>query len=375
MAVHTTILNAPIGELLLDPSNPRLGRQNVQKKLSQDKILEVMQGFALEELGISVLQSGFWPQEAVIAFKEKVGKLEKLVVIEGNRRLAALKLLQFGVDGKAPDDWNAMYAEHSTKEKNAFKELLKKVPYILADKREDVQEYLGFRHVTGIKQWEPAEKAEYIAKLIDQGMSYKEVTDAIGSKVDSVRKNYISFRILLQMEEQSEIHVPSVEERFSVLTLSLRTDGVQSYLGVDMTVDDPKKAQKPVPANKLKHLVRFATWLFGNSEKEIEPIIKDSRQVDQFGKVLENEKAVQYLEKTTSPKFPAAYRIAGGDAADVAENIEQACFQLEEALGVIHHVKNTARVKEAATRLVKDVAQLLGTYPDLKTIVCGGEPK
>ena len=284
-----------------------------------------------------------------------------------------LKLLEKADAGNnVPDDWKQIWEGHSKKQHNAFKDLLENVPYILADTRQDVQAYLGFRHVTGIKQWDPAEKAEYISNWFDSGMTYKEVTEAIGSKVTSVRQNYISFRILLQMEELEGIHIPSVEEKFSVLTLSLRTDGVQTYLGVEMTAD-PDRAKKPIPANKLDHLVKFALWLFGNKEEKIEPIITDSRKIERFGKVLDSPKALQYLEKTPTPHFETAYRIAGGDAAEVAEFIEQAYFELEEALGIIHHVKGSARVKEASKRLVRDVEQLLTIYPDLRPIICGGK--
>ena len=209
------------------------------------------------------------------------------------------KLLEKADAGNnVPDDWKQIWEGHSKKQHNAFKDLLENVPYILADTRQDVQAYLGFRHVHGIKQWDPAE-AEYISNLVDSGMTYKEVTEAIGSKVTSVRQNYISFRILLQMGEGSleGIHIPLVEEKFSVLTLSLRTDGVQTYLGVEMTAD-PDRAKKPIPANKLDHSVKFALWLFGNKEEKIEPIITDSRKIERFGKVLDSPKALQYLEKT-----------------------------------------------------------------------------
>lgn len=224
--------------------------------------------------------------------------------------------------------------------------------------------------MTGVKQWEPAEEAEYISNLIESGLNYKEVTDAIGSKVESVRRSYISFRILLQMEGQNGIHIPSVEEKFSVLTLSLRTDGVQSYLGVDISVD-PDKAERPVPPSKLNHLVKFALWLFGNDEEGIQPLVTDSRQIENFGKILESSKGVQYLESTNTPRLETAYRIAGGAAAEVAQFLEQAWFQLEEALGVIHHVKQSTRVKEASERIVRDVERLLTVYPEFKSIVCG----
>ena len=295
-------------------------------------------------------------------------------MVEGNRRLAALKWLQKTLAGEnVPHEWSDIVAEHATKkELKALHKVFEEVPYVLADSRKDVESYLGFRHVTGIKQWDPAEKAEYISNLIESGMSYKDVTEAIGSKVHSVRQNFISFRILLQMEELSGIHVPSVEEKFSVLTLSLRTDGVQTYLGVNITMD-PECAKRPIPPSKLKHLETFALWLFGNDEKNIPPILTDSRKIEQFGKVLESDKAVHYLETAKPPRFETAYRIAGGDAADVAQFLEQAWFQLEEALGVIHHVKDSKRVHDAAYRIVKDVTQLLVTYPEFRTIVCGAE--
>ena len=93
-----------------------------------------------------------------------------------------------------------------------------------------------------------------------------------------------------------------LRRNFSVLTLSLRSDGVQTYLGVNITAD-PDKVKKPIPKSKLDHLVKFALWLFGNKEKSIEPILTDSRKIDKFGKVLESPQAVHYLEKTPTPRL------------------------------------------------------------------------
>jgi hypothetical protein len=147
---------------------------------------------------------------------------------------------------------------------------------------------------------------------------------------------------------------------------------VQSYLHVDIHAE-PEAAKKPIPPSKLKHLVKFALWLFGNEKTGVQPIITDSRKVDMFGKVLESPKAVKYLESADSPKFETAYRIAGGDATDVAESVEQANLHLEEALGVIHHVKGSARVREASERMVRNVARLVTIYPEFKTMICEGD--
>jgi hypothetical protein len=81
--------------LFLDPQNPRLGRHNIEKGLTQDEILDVIKDWMLEELAVSFLESGFWPQEALIVVRDAVPgkKGQVLVVAEGNRRLAALKMI------------------------------------------------------------------------------------------------------------------------------------------------------------------------------------------------------------------------------------------------------------------------------------------
>ncbi len=368
MAVHTKIQTASVEDLFLDPKNPRLGRRNVEKNLSQLETLALMQKFTLDEIGTSIVASGFWPQEAVIVVQDRIGRTTRNVVVEGNRRLAALKMLQQAVDNeKVPEPWKSLVGALTRQQINALKDTLGCIPCIRADSREDVRAYLGFQHVTGIKQWEPAEKAEYINSLIDAGLTYKEVTDQIGSKVGHVRQAYLSYRILLQMEEQEGIYIPAVEEKFSVLTLSLRTDGVRSYLGVDIQADE-EAAKRPIPSDKLDHLVKFALWLFG--DKDTTPMITDARAIEKFGKILENEKAVEYLESTRNPKLETANRIAGGDAADVSESIELSAFHLEEALSTVHLVKANKRVRAGAERLVKDVAQLLVSFPELKALIC-----
>ena len=283
------------GNLYLDSQNPRLGRHNIEKGLTQDEILEVMKDWTLEELAVSFLESGFWPQEALIAVPDAVpGKRGPvLVVVEGNRRLAALKMIAKAraKEKGLSDRW----AEIIRGYKIVDFARLEQIPYILKKSREEVRAYIGYRHVTGIKEWNPAEKAEYIAYLIEQEkLSYEQVRKRIGSKMPTVRQNYISFRLLLQMESNSDkIDVGRVENRFSVLYLSLRTRGVQTYLEIDIEAD-PETAKKPVPPGKLKELENFAKWLFG--AKEQDPIISDSRHVDDFGRILENSSAVEYLE-------------------------------------------------------------------------------
>ncbi|MGH9434100.1 MAG: hypothetical protein ACRD3T_21435 [Terriglobia bacterium] len=360
MAVQNKIEYSELKYLYLDASNPRLGRENTAHQLSQDQVLEAMKDWTLDELALSFLESGFWPQEALLVVEELLNGQKRLVVVEGNRRLAALKLLKLAFDGK-PESPKWRELVHRQK---APQNLFSEIPFIRVGSRNDVLAFLGFRHVTGIKEWNPAEKAEYIAHLIERHkMGYDEIRRKIGSKTDTVRRNYISYRLLLQMEGEEDIDLKRVEEKFSVLYLSLRTEGAQKYLQVDIQ-SEPGKARRPVPQSRLEALARFALWLFGDEARE--PIVKESRYVERFGKVLLNRKAVEYLERTDRPSLDFAYRIAGGDELEIIEFLQKAADNTEQALSLVHHYKNSAEIQSAVKRLGTDVYQLVKMFPKIK---------
>ncbi len=366
MEPFPTIESATLDELFLDAKNPRLGRHNVEKGLNQDDVLELMKDWSLEELAVSFLESGFWPQEALIAVNEPIKAKGKpgLVIVEGNRRLAALKMIRRTHEGlETSSKWKTILKGYH----KAALSRLDRIPYILKPNRESVTAYLGFRHVSGIKEWNPAEKAQFIAHLIEHDkLTYEEVRKRIGSKTPTVRQNYISYRLLLQMEDESqsgEVDVEKVEERFSVLHLSLRTQGVQQYLSIDINADE-KRAKTPIPPDKLDHLVHFARWLFGKGDQD--PVVRDSRQVDDFGRILESEAAVNYLERNKSPSFEVARRMAGVAESEVAEHLERAADETEEALKAVHQHKSSKRVQQAVRRLGADANQLLDVFPAIR---------
>jgi hypothetical protein len=365
MAISTELKYATLGELYLDPLNPRLGRNNTGKDVSQAEVLELMKNWTLEELAVSFLESGvFWTQEALLVTKEKLYGNECLVVIEGNRRLAALKYL-FNASNKNPasSKWEQI-SKSATPNRNLFEN----IPYFIATSREEIEAFLGFRHVTGIKEWKPAEKAQFITRLIDErGFTYEEVRRKIGSKTPTVRQNYISYRLLLQIENNTRgIPKENFEDRFSVMYLSLRTQGVQQYLNIDILAE-PSKAKQPVPKKHLKALSNFALWLFGDDEKL--PLFTDSRLVDKFGKLLENKDAREYLERTDRPNFELAHELAGGDESEIIRLIETAADNIELALTRVHLYKKSKKIREAVNRLGRDSKQLLKTFPDLASVI------
>ncbi|MGC1158355.1 MAG: hypothetical protein WA891_11260 [Acidobacteriaceae bacterium] len=357
MAIGNRIEYADLEDLYLDPDNPRLGREFTHQEKRQSAILEVMKDWALEELAVSFMESGFWPHEAVLAIEQPLYGKKRLVVVEGNRRIAALMLLKRAEEGRPESKKWAEIAKSAPVPPKLFEE----IPFIRVGSRKDADAFLGFRHVTGIKEWQPAEKAEFIAHLVeDQGLSYDEVMRRIGSKTATVRQNYISYRLLLQMEGTEQIAAEKVEARFSVLYLSLRSAGVQQYLDIDIMAD-PRSARRPVPKSKLEALARFALWLFGSDD--VEPIVTDSRQVDRFGVALGNAKAVAYLERTERPSLQVAFRLAGGDEEEVVESVEKAADLVESALSRAHAYRSSIKLRTAVERLAEDTDQLVKVFP------------
>lgn len=350
-----------LDDLYLDAKNPRLGRHQASTSLSQDEVLDMMSDWVLDELAVSYLESGFWTHEPLLVVKEQVDGEQRLVVVEGNRRLAALIYLRRAVDGhEVSKKWRLL-----VEGVDVPKKLFVKIPYIHVGSRQEIESFLGFRHVTGIKQWHPEEKAQYIAKLIDdRGMSYEEVMRRIGSKTSTVRRYYISYRLLLQMMDCLEdFSVKDVEGRFSVMSLSLRTHGVQQYLEIDMSAD-PETAKTPIPTTRLNALENFSRWLFGNRNQL--PLFADSRRIDDFGRILESPRAVDYLEGNKKAKFDYAFQLAGGDESEITRLINEATNNVGLALNRVNHYKDSEDIQRAITELGTDVEQLQNSLPNVR---------
>lgn len=363
MALAHTIEFAELDDLYLDPTNPRLGRANSGPNVTQERVLELMRGWSLEELAVSFLESGFWPQEAVIVVKEPLyDEPAKLVVVEGNRRIAALRYLRGAINGNAVSRTWKQLAETAD---SVPSDLFTRIPYILAGSRSDVVAFLGFRHVTGIKEWDPGQKAEYIAHLVDDlNMSYEEIRRQIGTRKDTVRRNYIAFRVYKQMESVEDgISLEQVEQRFSVLFLSLREAGVQRFLGIDIRAE-PENARFPIEEDQLEDLTHFAVWLFGTDEKK--PLFTDSRYVGDFGRILASDEAVEYLKSTDEPSFDLALQKAGVEEREVLRHVKEATDHVELALSRAHLYRESKEVRNAVRRFGLGAKELLQKFPEVQ---------
>ena len=111
---------------------------------------------------ISIGENGFFPGEAIVVTPAN----GKYTVLEGNRRLAALKLLQ--------DPDLAGNRRSITRASEDSKNKPTDIPAYIVNSRDDALQYLGFRHISGVQRWDPLAKARYLKLLFKQASGEPE---------------------------------------------------------------------------------------------------------------------------------------------------------------------------------------------------------
>ena len=150
-----------LDRLRLDTGNPRLSELGFPS--SQTDILKVLYGFmAVDELALSISENGFYQQEVLLVVPEDSDVPEEdrtFIVLEGNRRLAAVRLLTDKTLQKAVGarDIPPISDELAIK--------LSILPVRKYNEKEELWSFLGFQHINGAKPWSSLSKAEYIARV------------------------------------------------------------------------------------------------------------------------------------------------------------------------------------------------------------------
>lgn len=138
-----------VEKLLLNPENPRLVVAGRTSQADLARVLYEEEG--IDELVPSLVEHGYFAEEPlVVVAADEEGFF---TVVEGNRRLTALKLL---LDSSLRAELDARGLPMLTLEQ---RERLERVPCVVYSDRADVLPFLGFRHITGAKKWAPFQKA------------------------------------------------------------------------------------------------------------------------------------------------------------------------------------------------------------------------
>ena len=279
-----------VDDLLLDAENPRFGSKS--KAISQEDIaLKLEMGSEVIIVAESIARNGYFANEPLIVIESQVPG--KYVVIEGNRRFTALlSLTSETIRSKMfqVERFNAL-AKTSVFRKEDL------VPCTLVENRELIAPILGFRHISGIMEWQPLAQAIFIAKLIDEdGYSFVTAAEAVGRPKSDIAGMYRNQAIAKQATNAG-MNTSGLENSFTSLTLAMGSPGIRAFVDAPLG-SAVTPGMKPIPEDHHEELKELLAFLFGDDHRA--PVIRETREINRLGKIIQNPTGLETLRATWS---------------------------------------------------------------------------
>lgn len=334
--------NVPFSSLKLDNKNPRLPVDAYGK--AQSELMTIFyRDYSLDELAESYAANGFFPTEALLILPDGS-------VIEGNRRLAALKYLFHDEDAK---EAGLPYCDSldSITEDNR-NSLFNSIPVHVVASREDLSAYLGFRHINGAKEWPSASKARYVYDRVehyaksDRDDVFKKVGHEIGSNASGARGWYIDYALIVAAREQGLDQLTArllVGNRFGVWR-RLCGNQIYSYIGFDPNAKTYDEIQSAIDALDVRHFQALLQDIVPDDSGNL--LLRDSRRASDYTTILGNEDALSTLRM--SRDFELALLVAEG--SPINKRLKKAIDILQQ---VSMSLENDSSTDDVTLKLIK----------------------
>ncbi|MEX5600403.1 ParB N-terminal domain-containing protein [Pseudophaeobacter sp. C1-32P7] len=338
-----------ISELHFDPENPRL-----PEALHHGDEEEVIDFFLLQcnliELMMSISEKGYFYGEPLLVVPNN--SEGGFTVVEGNRRLASLKIL--ASDQDPPSMIKAVERVRSDARHRPTE-----VPCLHFERREDVLDYLGYRHITGIKEWDALAKARYLfqlrrnLKIDDHELAHKKLAKEIGSKSNAVAKILTGFNVLNYAKDEGilqELDLTVEQIPFSLLTTAIGWSDIAEFIGLDGPGDvDISKIDR----EKTRDLFM---WSFVK-ENGVTTRVGDSRNFKILARIVQYPAAVEALQKGDS--LATADVLAAGPLEALRVHINTATKAIESAQSIVTRVKGLQEIDVEAARNLQTLSKVL----------------
>lgn len=366
------VTKVQVTRLRLDHKNPRLLEQS--ESTNDSAIIgRLFRGAELDELLQSISTNGYLDIEPLVV----TGDANDLVVLEGNRRLAALRLL------REPDLANQISRAEGIKIRvpevdESVRSTMEEISVYYVGNREDARSFLGFKHINGPAKWDAYAKARFAAEWYDasQGTSLSEIARSIGDRHDTI-KRMVSAIFVLDQAQQNNLF--SVEDRhtlrfsFSHLYTALGRSQFMAYLGLESSWIRFDPTPEPVPDHKLGELKQLLRWIYGSKSADVMPVVKaQNPDIRRLGEVLANSEALTLLKSThdldkahtatesVDSRFTSSLIRARDSVTDAAGSIRAYDGRNESLLGIAEDVKETSAAVHGAMLKKKREALVLG---------------
>lgn len=168
-----------IAGLHLDPKNPRLGRETLNRA-PREIIQYLFEHDKAVEVAHSIATRGYFANEPLLAIKEN----DQLIVVEGNRRLAALKALR---EPGLLDNPIRRQVERLARQIEDLNDIAR-VPVTLAPSRRATDRLIAGRHVgTPVLAWRAENRASFILEKLAEGYTNDQLLDHLGFSISDIQ--------------------------------------------------------------------------------------------------------------------------------------------------------------------------------------------
>jgi hypothetical protein len=298
--------------LQLDPNNPRIPDSG-QELSQRDLIADLLENDKVYDLAKSIVNNGYYPVESLIVVKEK----SKTYVLEGNRRLAALKLL-LSPEG-APEKWERRLRTLSSQ---IDPKSIKTVKVVVAPSREAAAPVIMSKHTrTQVESWTPIMQAKFFHNLIEHGMDVKEIAEQYKiapSEITAALRRYTMYSIACSLKLPDPIAKKVQNPRAfpsSTLMRLHENPRVNEFLGISF--DDQKRLVGTVnPSEFKKGYTKIITDVVTGEADSRK--LNTWREMDQYLETFGNAKpnlkkkgsfTAESLLKSATPKMPAVPKV------------------------------------------------------------------
>ena len=286
MITLEVIRHAP-SALYLDPENPRLADKGFSVENQEEILRWLWRNKSVNELADSILANGFWDHEELFATEEG----DRLIVVEGNRRLSAVKILS------DPELRKKLGIQLARDPSERVLDSIRTLPVIHATRKE-LWGFVGFKHVNGPQAWDSIAKAEYVFRMRrDFGLSLADIASGIGDRHETVTRLYRGYVVLRQAQNEFDFDPTDTQHLrfpFSHLWTALGYLSIRDYLGVGA---EELETEDPIPSERLPQLEHLMRWLFGSASKDIEPRIRrQNPDLRYLARALKVPKGIALLE-------------------------------------------------------------------------------
>jgi ParB-like nuclease domain len=227
----------------VDRDNPRINVEASDKE--SDIIRKLIVHEEVQDLARKIAKTGLLPGERIIVVQEK----GQWVVLEGNRRICACKLLLS--PQLVPAEFRKTFPKITTASEIA---LIEKVDTDVAPDRKTAEPILTLRHTeSGVRKWKPVARMRRVRRLLDEGFTVDQIAIEYNATVGGIRKTIREYRLLqlaenlagLTAAEQQKLEDPDLKT--NPYTRFFDLSGVKDYMGIsfnangDVSIAPPRK--------------------------------------------------------------------------------------------------------------------------------------